>query len=288
VVRDLFDERESARILSYLMLVMGVAPITAPLIGGQLLVIFGWRSIFWLLAGFGLLCLVLVAFGLPESLPAERRNRAGLAQALGVYGRLLVDRRYLGYALAGGFVSAGMFAYISGSPFVVIELYGVSPQQYGWIFGTNALGIISASQLNRWLLARYQGDTILFATLLMAATARVILALVAASAAGGLAGLLLPLFFCIASVGLVGPNTTAAAMAPYGRVAGSASALRGTLQFVVGAAAGMIVGWLYNGTALPMAATIAGCCLAALACFKLLAAQPRPRLAAAAGEPLKK
>jgi MFS transporter, DHA1 family, multidrug resistance protein len=284
VVRDLFEERESARMLSFLMLVMGVAPITAPLIGGQLLLLFGWRAIFWLLGGFGLLCLALVAFGLPESLPAERRNRAGVAQALGVYGRLLADRRYLGYALAGGFVSAGMFAYISGSPFVVIELYGVSPQQYGWIFGTNALGIITASQLNRWLLARHQGDAILFVTLSVAAAASVALALVAASGAGGLAGLLVPLFFCIASVGLVGPNTTAAAMAPYGRMAGSASALLGTLQFVVGAAAGMIVGALYNGTALPMAATIAGCCLAALACFRLLAARPRPLLAAAPGD----
>jgi DHA1 family bicyclomycin/chloramphenicol resistance-like MFS transporter len=288
VVRDLFDERESARMLSFLMLVMGVAPITAPLIGGQLLVLFGWRAIFLLLAGFGLLCLALVAFGLPESLPAQRRRSAGLAQALGVYGQLLADRRFLGYALAGGFVSAGMFAYISGSPFVVIQLYGVSPQQYGWIFGFNAFGLVLASQLNRWLLARQQGDAILLVTLTAAAAASTVLTLVAASGAGGLAGLLLPLFFCIASVGLVGPNTTAAAMAPYGRVAGSASALLGSLQFVVGAAAGMIVGTLYNGTALPMAGTIAVCCLAALACFKLLASQPRPQAAIAPGEPLRK
>ncbi|HEU5101710.1 MAG TPA: Bcr/CflA family multidrug efflux MFS transporter [Roseiflexaceae bacterium] len=288
VVRDLFDEHDSARMLSFLMLVMGVAPITAPLIGGQLLVLFGWRAIFWLLGGFGLLCLALVAFGLPESLPVERRNRAGVARALGVYGQLLTDRRFLGYALAGGFVSAGMFAYISGSPFVVIDLYGVSPQQYGWIFGANAFGLVLASQLNRWLLGRYRGEAILFTTLLIAAAASLVLALVAASGAGGLAGLLLPLFFCIASVGLVGPNTAAAAMAPYGRMAGSASALLGTLQFVVGAAAGMVVGALYNSTALPMAGTIAGCCLAALASFQLLAAQLRPRPAAAPGEPLRK
>ena len=197
----------------------------------------------------------------------------------------MADRRFIGYALAGGFLIAGMFAYISGSPFVVIELYGVSPQRYGWIFGTNALGLIIASQLNRWLLARYRGDAILFATLAVAAAASVVLALVAASGLGGLGGLLIPLFICIASVGLVGPNTAAAAMAPYGRVAGSASALLGTLQFVVGAVSGIIVGALYNGTALPMAGTIAACCVAALVIFQVLAIQPLRRAVAASNAP---
>jgi MFS transporter, DHA1 family, multidrug resistance protein len=285
VVRDLFDEHGSARIYSFLMLVMGIAPITAPLLGGQLLALFGWRSIFWLLGSFGLICLLMVAFGLPESLPADRRNRAGVGQALRVYVQLLADRRFVGYALAGGFLMAGMFAYISGSPFVVIELYGVSPQQYGWIFGANALGLIIASQLNRWLLARYRGDTILFATLAVAAAASVALVLVAAVGLGGLGGLLIPLFICIASVGLVGPNTAAAAMAPYGRVAGSASALLGTLQFVVGAVSGIIVGVLYNGTALPMAGTIAACCVAALAIFQVLAIQPLRRAVAVSNAP---
>jgi MFS transporter, DHA1 family, multidrug resistance protein len=285
VVRDLFDEHESARIYSFLMLVMGIAPITAPLLGGQLLALFGWRSIFWLLGGFGLLCLLMVAFGLPESLPADRRNRAGVRQALGVYVQLLADRRFLGYALAGGFLMAGMFAYISGSPFVVIELYGVSPQLYGWIFGANALGLIIASQLNRLLLSRYPGDAILSATLAVAAAASVVLALVAAFELGGLVGLLLPLFICIASVGLVGPNTAAAAMAPYGRMAGSASALLGTLQFVVGALSGIVVGALYNGTALPMAGTIAVCCVAALVIFQVLANPPQRRAVATASSP---
>jgi DHA1 family bicyclomycin/chloramphenicol resistance-like MFS transporter len=285
VVRDLFDAHESARVYSFLMLVMGIAPITAPLLGGQLLALFGWRAIFWLLAGFGLSCLLMVAFGLPESLPAERRNRAGVGRALNVYLQLLADRRFVGYALAGGFLSAGMFAYISGSPFVVIELYGVSPQQYGWIFGANALGLILASQLNRWLLARYSGDAILSATLATAAAASLVLVLVAALGLGGLAGLLVPLFVCIASVGLVGPNTAAAAMAPYGRTAGSASALLGTLQFVVGALSGIVVGVLYNGTALPMAGTIAACCLAALVSFQVLASTSRRRAAAVPNAP---
>ncbi|MFL5800486.1 MAG: Bcr/CflA family multidrug efflux MFS transporter [Roseiflexaceae bacterium] len=277
VVRDCFDAHNSARMYSFLMLVMGLAPITAPFIGGQLLLAFSWRAIFWLLGGFGLLCLVMVAFGLPETLPDERRLRAGLGQALAVYGRLLADRRFVGYALSGGLVMAGMFAYISGSPFVFIELYGVAPQHYGWIFGANALGLIGASQINRWLLTRYRGEAILTTALAIYATAALLLALVAATGFGGLLGLLPPLFVCVASVGLVGPNTTAAAMAPHGQIAGSASALLGTLQFVVGAGAGALVGVLYNGTALPMAGIIAICGVAALMTFQMLAFRPAPR-----------
>ena len=279
IVRDLFDERSSARMYSFLMLVMGLAPITAPLIGGQLLVAFGWRAIFWLLSGFGLLCVLMVAFGLPESLPPERRVRAGLWQALDVYWRLLLDRRFVGSALTGGFVSAGMFAYISGSPFVFIELYGVAPERYGWIFGANALGLVLASQLNRWLLERVRGETILAVTLAATAAAGLLLALVAVTGFGGLAGLLAPLFVFVASLGLVGPNTAAAAMAPYGRVAGSASALMGVLQFVVGAGAGALVGALHDGTAVPMAGVIAACGVAALTVFQALAFRPLARAA---------
>jgi DHA1 family bicyclomycin/chloramphenicol resistance-like MFS transporter len=264
---------------SFLMLVMGLAPITAPFIGGQLLVAFGWRAIFWLLAGFGLLCVLLVVFALPETLPAGRRQRGGLGPVLAVYARLLADRSFVGYALAGGFVMAGMFAYISGSPFVFIELYGVAPQHFGWIFGANALGLISASQLNRWLLGRYRGEAILAVALAICATSGVVLALVAATGFGGMVGLLPPLFVCVASVGLVGPNATAAAMAPHGQIAGSASALLGTLQFVVGAGSAALVGALDNGTALPMAGVIAACVIAALVVFQALAFRPVPRVA---------
>lgn len=270
VVRDQFDKRDSARMFSWLMLVMGIAPITAPLIGGQLLGYFGWRAIFWLLVGFGALCLVLVTFALPESLPPERRTHAPMAQALQVYRSMLADRRFMGFALAGGLISSAMFAYISGSPFVVIELYGVAPQQYGWIFGANALGLIAASQLNRRLLAHYASETILTTVLLIAAVASVLLAFMGLTGIGGLAGLLAPLFVCIVSNGFIGPNAAAAALAPYGQSAGSASALLGALQFTAGASAGALVAAFHNGTALPMAAVIMGCCVLALAIFWLL------------------
>jgi DHA1 family bicyclomycin/chloramphenicol resistance-like MFS transporter len=274
VVRDLFDAKGSARMYSLLMLVMGLAPITAPLIGGQLVTTYGWRSAFWLLAGFGLICVALVRFALPESLPATRRSQAGVGEVLRTYGRLLRDRPFMGQALTGGFVAAGMFAYIAGSPFVIIELYGVPPQHYGWIFGANATGLIAASQLNRRLLARFSPATITATTLAMVATAGVTLVAVAVSGLGGLAGLLPPLFVCVAGQGLISPNTAAAAMAPHGRTAGSASALMGTLQFLVGTCAGLLVGALHNGTAVPMAVVVAGCGLAALLIFHWVAAGP--------------
>jgi len=270
IVRDLFAERESARVYSFLTLVMGLAPVLAPLAGGQLLAVAGWRSIFLSLAGFGLGCLALVLVALPETLPEARRSRGGLGNVLRRYAELLADRRFVGYALAAGLIYAGMFAYIAGSPFVIIELYGVAPQDYGWIFGANALGLIAASQLNRRLLLRYSGDTILKAALASMMVAGLLLVLVAASGVGGLAGLLVPLFVCVAGVGLVGPNATAAAMAPYGRMAGSASALLGTGQFIVGAASSASVGALDNGSAVPMAAVIAGCACAAVAVYTVL------------------
>jgi len=270
IVRDLFAERESARVYSFLTLVMGLAPVLAPLAGGQLLAVAGWRSIFLSLAGFGLGCLALVLVALPETLPEARRSRGGLGNVLRRYAELLADRRFVGYALAAGLIYAGMFAYIAGSPFVIIELYGVAPQDYGWIFGANALGLIAASQLNRRLLLRYSGDTILKAALASVMVAGLLLVLVAASGVGGLAGLLVPLFVCVAGVGLVGPNATAAAMAPYGRMAGSASALLGTGQFIVGAASSASVGALDNGSAVPMAAVIAGCACAAVAVYTVL------------------
>jgi MFS transporter, DHA1 family, multidrug resistance protein len=274
VVRDLFDQRESARMYSMLVLVMGLAPILAPLVGGQLLLYFGWRVIFLALSAFGVLCIVLVYFGLPESLPSERRTRQSLGAVLRGYGTLLGDGRYMGYTVAGGLASAAMFAYISGSPFVFIELNGVPPERYGLLFGVNAIGLILASQLNRWLLSRYSGGQILVVALGVTAATGLLLAGVAATGLGGFGGMLVLLFFCIASTGLVGPNAIAGAMAPYARQAGSASAMLGAIQFGFGAAAGALVGLLFNGTALPMAATIALCGVGAFVALQLLVMRP--------------
>ncbi len=151
IVRDYFDERGSARMLSVLMLVMGLAPILAPLVGGQLLIAFGWRSVFWLLSAYGTVVLLLAVLLLPESLPVQRRRRPAIGAVLAIYGQLLRNRIYMSHVVAGGLIFAGLLAYIAGSPFVFIELFDVPPERYGLLFGMNAIGIIGASQVNRWL-----------------------------------------------------------------------------------------------------------------------------------------
>jgi len=271
VVRDRFDEREAARFFSLLILVTGLAPILAPSIGGQILVFFSWRAIFWTLAGFALVGFITATFVLPESLPPDRRTEGGVATALRVYARLLRDRAFMRYALSGALVISGMFAYIFGSPFVFMQIYGVRPERFGWIFGAIALGLISASQLNRVVLARVAGARILSHALVVTAAAGAMLLVMAWTGVGGLAGLLGPLFVYIASLGFVLPNVIATALGPQGRNAGTASALLGTLQFGAGATVGALLGVLGDGTAVPMAGLIAACGLSALLVHRLAA-----------------
>jgi DHA1 family bicyclomycin/chloramphenicol resistance-like MFS transporter len=263
VVRDHFDERESVEMLSMLILVMGLAPILGPLIGGQLLVNFGWRSVFWMLTAYGATWWVVVALFLPESLPREHRRHQPVRAILALYGHLLRDRTYLGYVLTGGFTFAGLLTYITGSPFVFIEIFRVPPERFGLFFGTNAAGIIAASQANRWLASRMDPRRVVRIILPIAMIAGLAMLFSAATGFGGFAGILVPLFCFIACYGFIMPSTTALAMAPHGAIAGSASALLGTLQFVLGAAAAALVGASGNGTAVPFAAVLAGCGLAA-------------------------
>jgi DHA1 family bicyclomycin/chloramphenicol resistance-like MFS transporter len=259
VVRDYFEEREAARIFSFLMLVLGVAPIIAPLLGGWMLVHFGWRSIFWFLAAFACLCLLNVTFFLRESLPKERRRRTGFGATLGTYAELLSDPVFIAYTLSGGFVFAGMFAYISGSPFVFMELFHVSPERYGLFFGVNAIGIMLSAQVNGRLVRRIDPRGILRVALVVAAISGMVLLLAAKTHVGGFAGILIPLFVFMCSCGFSFPTATALAMAPHRKIAGSASALLGCLQFFVSGIAGLSVSALHNNTATPMALVI-GCC----------------------------
>jgi DHA1 family bicyclomycin/chloramphenicol resistance-like MFS transporter len=269
VVRDLYDRQESARVFSVLLMVMGIAPIVAPLAGGYLLTWFGWRSIFWVLALFGVACLVAVKAGLPETIPRDQ-PRIPLSKAMGNYAALLADRRYLGYALSGGFGQAGMFAYISGSPFVIIDLYGTPAHYFGWLFGLNATGIVAFTQLNRRLLLRYDSDRVLDFGNLAGFLMCILLLIMAWTNAAGLIGILVPLFFVVSLRGLTFPNASAGAMAPFPEKAGSASALLGSVQFAIAAIASAAVGIFHNGTAVPMAAVITACGLLAFFSYRWL------------------
>ncbi|MCU1728425.1 multidrug effflux MFS transporter [Pseudomonas sp. 7P_10.2_Bac1] len=258
IVSDKCDAVGSAKVFSQLMLVMGLAPILAPMLGGLMVNLYGWQSIFIALTCFSVLAAVAVALGLPESLPANV-PRQPLSGALRQYGRLLKEREFLGHALTGGIAMAGMFAYIAGSPFVFIKLYGVPAEHYGWLFGSNAAGFILVAQLNSRLLAKRGPAFLLARTVWVYLAAGVALLGVSALHTEQLWPLLIPLFICIASLGCIIPNAAACAMNGQGARAGSASAMMGFLQFSVAAGAASLVGVLHDGSAMPMAMVITLC-----------------------------
>lgn len=263
-VRDLFSGTAMTKFFSTLMLVSGLAPILAPLIGGQLLNWTSWRGVFVVLTAFGALLLAVVVFFFPE--PSSRRSSARLGQVMRTYGRLALDRSFAGYALASGLLFASMFAYISGSSFALQGVYGLSPQAYSVVFGVNGVGIVLAGQLNGRLVGRVTERALLLSGLLLGVFGGAAV-LVSALARAPLAFLLVSLFLLVSSIGLVMPNASSLALASHARSAGAASALLGVLQFVVGAVATPLVGLGGPGTAVPMAATMAGFALLALVAF---------------------
>jgi len=258
IVSDKCDAVQSAKVFSQLMLVMGLAPILAPMLGGLLVNLYGWQSIFLSLTAFSALASLAVALGLPESMPATH-PRLPLSGAFTQYRRLLGDRIFLGHALTGGIAMAGMFSYIAGSPFVFIKLYGVPPEHYGWLFGTNAAGFILVAQLNARLVGKRGPAFLLSRTIWVYLAAALTLLAIAGLGTAQLWPLLVPLFICIASLGCIIPNASACAMNGQWARAGSASALLGCLQFSVAAAAAALVGVLHDGTAVPMALVISLC-----------------------------
>lgn len=281
-VRDLFSGPAMSKFFSMLMLVTGLAPILAPVLGGQVLNWTSWRGIFWVLTVFGGLLLAVAAFALPEPLPAERRTAARVGDVLRTYGLLLRDRVFVGYAVAAGMIFSAMFAYIAGSSFVLQGVYDLSPQEYSIVFGLNGIGIVVAGQVNGRIVGRVRERTLL-ATGLVASTSGSVGIVLSVLLDLGLAGLLPPLFLVVSSIGLIMPNSNSLALADHPRSAGSASALLGVLQFLVGAAASPLVGLGGKGSALPMATIMASFGLLALCSFLFLARRPRARVVSVPG-----
>jgi DHA1 family bicyclomycin/chloramphenicol resistance-like MFS transporter len=270
IVRDVYERNRAARMLSLLMLVMGAAPLLAPLLGGQLLVTVGWRAIFWTLSGFGLLCLATAGLALPETLGPARRSRGSFLGVLGRYAEIGSHGRFLGYVLASASAYAGMFAYFAGSPFVFIQLYGIPAQRYGFLFGLNVLGLMAGAALNSRLVLRFGADALLRVGVSTAAIAGLALVVVAATRLGGLPGLVVPIFCFMSSLSFIGANAMAGALSAFPQAAGTASALAGTIQFVLGALSGAAVGTLHDGSALPMGVVIAVAGLASFLMHRLL------------------
>jgi DHA1 family bicyclomycin/chloramphenicol resistance-like MFS transporter len=268
-VRDRYAGKMAARFFSLLLLVTGLAPILAPLLGAQILRLSSWRGIFFALAVLSGAVLVACIGALPESLPAERRQPGGLRATGLVYARLLKDSRLVGYVLTNAFVFAAMFAYISGSPFVLEDIHGLSPQQYSIVFAVNALGLVAAAQASGRLVHHIDARSLLGYGVIGSAAGGV--ALISFVATGsGLWPLLVAFFVVVTSVGLVLPNAAALALEDHGAHAGTAAALLGCAQFLFGGLAAPLVGLYGSENSMPTAAVMAALGVAALVTFVTL------------------
>lgn len=253
IVRDLYDVQNSARMFSRLMLVMGLAPVLAPFAGTYVVQWFGWRAIFWFLTAFGIACLAAITANLRETHAPGAASSIRPLAVLRSYGGLLTDRRFMGHALSGAMANAAFFVYLTGSPFVLMELFGLSPRTYSLLFALNSVGLVIGSQLNDRLLVRYRLEGVLTRANVIAVVLSVLLLLLTATQIGGVAAVAALLFGMVTIRAFIRPNATAAALEFQGDRAGTASALMGSLQFGLGTVGGALVGFLHDDTARPFA-----------------------------------
>jgi DHA1 family bicyclomycin/chloramphenicol resistance-like MFS transporter len=272
VVRDLYSGAAAAQFFALLMLVSTLTPILAPILGAQILRIGSWRTVFFALGIAGAVIFTGAARALPETLAEERRRTGGFRELPHGFRFLFADRAFVGHVLAAALPFAAMFAYIAGSPFVLQDVYGLSPQWFGVAFGANAFGIMLFSQVGRVLVPRLGARRLLVVGIAVAGIGSGLF-LVAVLAGLGLGVVLPSLFLAVAAMGLVMPNASALALADHPRLAGTASALLGVSQFALGAAVAPLVGAAGGHTALPMAVLMAA--FAAAAVVDLLVVVPR-------------
>lgn len=259
MVRDIFPVSENAKIFSLLMLVSGISPILAPTLGGYMSAGFGWRSIFFFLTALSVLTILVSYKFLFESKPADKEMSLKPKSVLADFATVLKEPQFIFYTLAAAMASAGMFAYISGSTYVFIEMFGVSEKQYGWLFGLNATGLILASQLNGRLLIRTTSQKIIKTVSLVQLLAAFTMFCLAFTGVLNIYSTLMVLFFYMSAQGFLFPNSSALAMAPFSKRAGIASALLGSFQMMFSAVASFAVSFLHNHTAVPMTAVILFC-----------------------------
>lgn len=248
MIRDLFARTRAAQMLSTLVIVMAIAPIVGPLLGGQIVRFSTWHTIFWLLALIGGLMFVSL-FWLPETLPPARRRQASLGSAFHNYVILLKSPRFMRYTLCVTFYYVAAYAFIAGSPFVYIGYYHIDPQHYGWLFAVNIFGVMGMSAINRRLVQRHRLDVLLKGATLVAACAALMLAVFTRYQVGGVAAIIIMVFLFFSMNGIVAATATAAAMDDVQPdMAGSASALIGALQYGSGIVSSLLLAGLSNGT----------------------------------------
>ena len=264
MIRDLFPVTEIAKVFSLLMLVIGVSPLLAPTIGGYVTAIFGWHYVFVILTAMSALILAAVHFALPESRAPDKTISLKPKPILNNFFTVLKHPQFYTYTLTGAIAASGLYAYIAGSPYIFMEIFKVSEQQYGWIFAFIAVGIIGASQLNTILLRRFLSENIIVGALICQAITGAILLLGAYYGFTGLKSTVFLIFIFLCCQGFSFPNSSALALTPFSRNAGSASALMGSIQMALGAFASVMVSVLSNHTALPMTGVMALCAISSL------------------------
>ncbi|WP_299824039.1 multidrug effflux MFS transporter [uncultured Pontibacter sp.] len=264
VVRDVFPVKDIPKAFSMLMLVMGVAPIVAPTIGGFVTAHLGWRYIFAVLAAIGVAVMLLIVFLLPESKGPDKTISLKPKSVLNEFMGVLKNPVFVTYAFATSTAQAGMFAYIAGSPFVFMEIFGLTETQFGWAFGMNAFGYIAGSQFNNLMLRKRTSAQITLGSGVVQFTAGMLLLFGNYFGYLNAAGSLILIFSYMFCLGVLGPNASALALAPFARNAGSASALMGSAQMATGAIASVLVSTLHNNTAIPMMAVMAGATIISL------------------------
>jgi DHA1 family bicyclomycin/chloramphenicol resistance-like MFS transporter len=252
IVRDAFSPHEGAKVFSQIILVMGVAPIIAPSIGSLILAYASWKVIFVTLATIGILTILGVQFYLTGTKEADTSVSLKPMDVLKEYFAVITVPRFYTYTIASGFAASVMFAYIGGSPFVFMGLFGLSEQQYGWIFASNAAGLILSSQINRYLLTKFESERIVLTVSYLYLPLGILLFL-SIYLGLGLIPMLVLIFLLVSGFGFIVPNSSALSMAPFTRNAGSASALMGGLQMIFAVLATATVSILHDGTAMPMA-----------------------------------
>ena len=273
--RDRFEGIEAARALSTLMLIMGAAPLLAPSLGALILKFADWRAIFWVLAAYGALALLAVVLLLPETRPRELRPRTGLWRVFRNYGEVLSDPVAATCAVASAGAFAGMFAYISGTPFVYIELFGLDPETYGLLFALNVVAIMGGAWANWRLVADIGVGRMMTAGVCIVSGSGLALVAAVLLLPASLAAVIVLLFCFLSGLNLISANAIVCATADRPALAGTTIAFIGAAHFGVGSLAGLAVGQAHDGTALPMAATMAVCGLTALAAERRLASLRR-------------
>lgn len=271
IVRDLYQDEQAARVMSYVIAVMMVVPLLAPIIGGYVLIWFGWRAIFAVLVLLGIVCAAAVLLAVPETLPEQRRRSLALSSIADAYRQVLSDRRAMGFNLSAAFSYGCLFAFVSGSPYVYIEYFGVSPQYFGYLFGCNILVAIAGSYLSGRLIGRFSSQALLLTGVSLQLMGTAALMLMSYAEIGGLPTILFPAAISVGVTAVINANSTAIILNWFPQVAGTASGVVSISRFGISGISSAAVGYFHNGSILVMPAVMLCCALVSFASLTLIA-----------------